>query len=126
MRSLASTNARLLCPSAQPDSTEAVVFGIASGTVDEPRMIPLAQPQPVTDELLALSSPVNPLRFSVSQLLARNRHVGTTTACSVVSPARLLNCSLSLPNGFNPAACAPDAAGGDKRGRRRAGGAHRS
>jgi hypothetical protein len=126
MRSLASTNARLLCPSAQPDSTEAVVFGIASGTVDEPRMIPLAQPQPVTDELLALSSPVNPtevFRFAAPCAEQACRHYDGMQCRLASKIAQLLPI---VTERLQPAACAPDAAGGDKRGRRRAGGAHRS
>jgi hypothetical protein len=39
---------------------DAVVFGLVRGTVDEPRVFPLAKPQPVTPELLALAAPVRP------------------------------------------------------------------
>jgi len=58
---------RLSCPSAQPDSPESVVFGIVEGTVDAPRMTPLAKTQAVSPEILALATPVNPaevFRFS--------------------------------------------------------------
>jgi len=48
------------CPSAQPDWADSVVFGIVGGTVEEPRLVHLTEPQPVTDELLSLSHPVNP------------------------------------------------------------------
>lgn len=55
------TNANLSrCPSAQPDWADSVVFGIISGTVEEPRLIHLTKTQPVTEELLSLSQPVNP------------------------------------------------------------------
>ena len=50
----------ILCPSAQPEMAGSVVFGVVGGTADEPRSIPLSQPQPVTPELLALSGPVKP------------------------------------------------------------------
>jgi hypothetical protein len=49
-----------LCPSARPESGESVVFGIISGTVAEPRVAYLKQPQPVTDELIAKASPITP------------------------------------------------------------------
>ena len=48
------------CPSANPDMEGAKLFGVIGGTVDAPRMIHMAEPLPVTDELLALSGPVNP------------------------------------------------------------------
>jgi hypothetical protein len=49
-----------LCPSARPEFGESIVFGIISGTVAEPRVAYLKQPQPVTDELLAKASPITP------------------------------------------------------------------
>lgn len=49
-----------LCPSAQPKMADSVVFGIIQGTVAEPRLSHLAEPRLVTDELLALASPVKP------------------------------------------------------------------
>ena len=58
---------RLSCPSAQPGCPDSVVFGIVEGTVDAPRMTPLAKPLAVSPEILALSGPVNPtevFRFS--------------------------------------------------------------
>lgn len=57
----------LLCPSAQPDWEGSVVLGVVSGSVEEPRIAYLTEPQPVTDELLALTQPVAPteiLRFA--------------------------------------------------------------
>lgn len=51
---------RKLCPSAQADMEGSVVFGIVGGTVEEPRLIHLKKPQPVTEELLALAAPVEP------------------------------------------------------------------
>ncbi|MEQ8959980.1 MAG: nitrogen fixation protein, partial [Coleofasciculus sp. C2-GNP5-27] len=49
-----------LCPSAPPDTKDSVVFGIVGGTVDSPQVAYLREPQPITDELLALSEPVDP------------------------------------------------------------------
>jgi hypothetical protein len=49
-----------LCPSAQPEMNDSVVFGIVGGTVDQPRVAYLAEPQPVSPELLGLSAPVEP------------------------------------------------------------------
>lgn len=60
MKHTTHANAPPNCPSAQPDWEGSTVFGIIGGTVDEPRTAYLAEPQPVTDELLDLSGPVNP------------------------------------------------------------------
>jgi hypothetical protein len=49
-----------LCPSARPESLDSFVFGIVGGTVTEPRVSYLKQPQPITDELRAKASPVTP------------------------------------------------------------------
>ena len=51
---------RLVCPSAQPTMSDPVAFGVILGNDDEPRMVHLERPVPVTDELLALSEPVKP------------------------------------------------------------------
>jgi len=60
MKQNTATNAPPLCPSAQPEMEDSVVFGVVCGTVEEPRLAHLVEPQPVTDELLALSDPVAP------------------------------------------------------------------
>ncbi|OUL31096.1 nitrogen fixation protein [Nostoc sp. 106C] len=49
-----------LCPSARPEPENSVVFGLISGTVAEPRVAYLKQPQTLTDELIAKASPVTP------------------------------------------------------------------
>jgi hypothetical protein len=49
-----------LCPSAQPEWSDSVVFAIAAGTVETPQVLHLPEPQPVTKELLALAEPVTP------------------------------------------------------------------
>jgi hypothetical protein len=49
-----------LCPSSPPDTKDSVVFGIVGGTIDRLKVAYLREPQPITDELLALSEPVDP------------------------------------------------------------------
>ena len=49
-----------LCPSARAELADSVVFGVISGTLEEPHVAYLKQPQPVTDELIAKVSPVTP------------------------------------------------------------------
>jgi hypothetical protein len=48
------------CPSARPNLNESFAFGIAAGTVKEPRISYLQKVHPVTEELLALAEPVTP------------------------------------------------------------------
>jgi hypothetical protein len=55
-----STEKTTLCPSARPESENSVVFGIIGGTVAEPRVAYLKQPQPITDEIIAKTSPITP------------------------------------------------------------------
>lgn len=56
---LANTESTL-CPSAQPETPGSMLFGIVGGTAAEPRLMHLAKPQPVSDEILALAGPVKP------------------------------------------------------------------
>lgn len=49
-----------LCPSSRPEPGNSVVFGIISGSVTEPKVAYLKQPQPVTQELIAKASPITP------------------------------------------------------------------
>lgn len=55
-----STPRQTMCPSAQPDWEGSRVIGVVGGTPDEPQVAYLAEPTPVTDELLALARPVTP------------------------------------------------------------------
>jgi hypothetical protein len=55
-----TSDSRPLCPSAQPEMESSVVFGVVGGSVEEPRLAYLKEPQPVTDEILGLSGPVKP------------------------------------------------------------------
>ena len=48
----------VLCPSAPPDWSDAKVFGVVLGTADAPRVGYLAEPLPVTEEILALTGSV--------------------------------------------------------------------
>lgn len=49
-----------LCPSARPTLSQSVVFGVVSGTADEPRVVYLKQAQAITEELIAKVQPVTP------------------------------------------------------------------
>jgi hypothetical protein len=48
------------CPSAQPHLEGSTVLGVVGGTPDRPRLAYLAEPRPVTDEILALAGPAPP------------------------------------------------------------------
>jgi len=62
-----------LCPSARPEPGESFVFGIIGGTVAEPRVAYLKQPQPITDGLIAKVSPVTPAEvFRTASTCATN------------------------------------------------------
>ncbi len=50
----------LLCPSARPEMHGAMAFGVVAGSADEPRVAWLERPVPVTEELLAMTGPVEP------------------------------------------------------------------
>lgn len=49
-----------LCPSARPEMADSAVFGVITGTVEEPRVTYLNQRQPVTEQLMAKSGSVTP------------------------------------------------------------------
>jgi hypothetical protein len=49
-----------LCPSAQPQMSDAVVFAVVAGTPEERRAGYLAEPLPASDEVLALAGPAKP------------------------------------------------------------------
>lgn len=50
----------LLCPSAQPEMDQAVVFGIIGGSISEPRVGYLDRPSRVSDELSNFPKEVHP------------------------------------------------------------------
>jgi len=60
MKDMTANRTTPLCPSARPEWVDSTVFGVVSGTVEEPRVAYLNQRQPVTDELMALSGSVTP------------------------------------------------------------------
>jgi hypothetical protein len=49
-----------LCPSAQPQMADAVVFAVVAGTPEERRAGYLAEPLPTGEEVLALAAPAKP------------------------------------------------------------------
>ncbi len=62
-----------LCPSAIPELKNSAVFGVVTGTVDEPHVNYFKQPLPVTDELNSVSLPVTPTEvFRISAECASN------------------------------------------------------
>jgi hypothetical protein len=60
MKDITANKTTPLCPSARPEWENSAVFGVVTGTVEEPRVTYLNQRQPVTDELMALSGSVTP------------------------------------------------------------------
>jgi hypothetical protein len=60
MENTTDTNNIPLCPSARPEMANSVAFAVVVGTVEEPRLAHLAEPLPVTEELLSLAEPVSP------------------------------------------------------------------
>jgi hypothetical protein len=66
-----------LCPSARPEMLGSTIFGVIGGDVDEPRVSYLADPQPVSDDLLTLAEPLAPtevFRFAAPCGGGRCRH----------------------------------------------------
>jgi hypothetical protein len=77
MQDKTETTSGALCPSAQPDMDNSFVFGVVGGTVDQPLLGYLVKPQPVTEELLALSGPVHlteVFRFAASCATSKCQH----------------------------------------------------
>lgn len=74
----------LLCPSAQPEMSQSMVLGVMGGTEEEPRLSYLEEPQPVSDDLLALTGPVRPTE--IFRFAARCEE----SACSHFDGARCL------------------------------------
>lgn len=64
----------LFCPSAQPDWEGAKAFGVVLGSVEEPRVSYLAEAQPMTQEVVELTSPVSAAEvFRIAAPCATNR-----------------------------------------------------
>ena len=60
MKEDSQDDTRHLCPSSRPELAECVLFGVAGGSVEAPRVIYLRQAHAVTDELLSLAGPATP------------------------------------------------------------------
>lgn len=93
MSNISTSKTQSLCPSAQPDWENSVVLGVVSGTVEEPRLAYLIEPQPVTDELLALTKPVLPtevLRFAAPCAGIACKHFDGTNCRLVARTVQLL------------------------------------
>ena len=54
------SNRKIMCPSAQPEMTGSVAFGVVGGTAEDPRVSWIEKPVPVTAEILALTGEVPP------------------------------------------------------------------
>lgn len=66
-----------LCPSSKPELDKAIVYGVVTGTIAEPRVAYLKQPEFVTEELLAKISPITPtevLRIASSCVTSNCQH----------------------------------------------------
>ncbi len=55
-----SSDLPLMCPSAQPEMSDASVFGVIQGSPSEPRVAYLERPVALTPEVAALAKPVEP------------------------------------------------------------------
>jgi hypothetical protein len=79
----------LMCPSVPPHYPGAVAFGVVTGSVEAPDMIPLIPAVPVTDELLAMAAPVSPgevFRFAAGCIQGGCRHwEAGTERCRLVA-----------------------------------------
>jgi hypothetical protein len=63
-----------LCPSARPEGSDSVVFGVIGGSVEQPDVKYLPESQPITEELIALASPVTPTEvFRIADTCATNK-----------------------------------------------------
>lgn len=72
-----SATDQLLCPSALSDQKGSIVIGIVGGTIEEPRVGYLVEPQPVTHDILALTGPATPtevLRFAAPCAGSKCKH----------------------------------------------------
>lgn len=76
------------CPSTYPHVADAEAFAVVAGTPDQPEVVYLDKPTPVTDELLALAGPVAPteiFRFTAPCAQAKCQHFDTSNSrCKLV------------------------------------------
>jgi hypothetical protein len=88
-----------LCPSAQPEMAGSLLFGVVGGTVAEPRLGYLREPQPVTAELLSLADPVPPtevFRFAAPCAGAGCRHFEGTRCRLATRIVQLLPAAVAV------------------------------
>jgi hypothetical protein len=97
-----------LCPSAQPGMAGGVVFGIAGGSAETPRVAYLAEPVPITPAVLALAGPVSPaevFRFAAPCAGQACRHFDGASCGLVTKIVRLVP---PVVAGVPPCALRPD------------------
>ena len=114
------------CPSAEPHMEGSTVLGVVGGTPEQPRLAYLAEPRPVTEELLALSVPVLPtaiFRFGAPCAGHACRHFDGADCRLATRIVQLLPRSWT---GCPRAISGRTAAGGSRRAKRPASGARRS
>ncbi len=79
---------KTLCPSAPYDSPDAKIFGVVTGSVEQPEVTFLDKPEPVTDELLELAKPASPKEvFRISSPCAQgncSHFNGESNTCRLV------------------------------------------
>lgn len=87
------TRRPLLCPSARADAPDAMVIGVVSGPVGEPRVWPLEHPVPVTEAILDSTAPLpatRVLRISAACLQEECRHFAGNQCAFAAKVVRLL------------------------------------
>ncbi|MEN9517904.1 MAG: hypothetical protein RLZZ381_492 [Cyanobacteriota bacterium] len=63
-----------LCPSARPETPNSIVFGVIAGSIEQPDVKYLSEPQPITEELTELAKPVTPTEvFRIAGICATNQ-----------------------------------------------------
>ncbi len=82
-----------LCPSSLPDQQGSMIIGVVGGTIEEPRVAYLAEPQAVTDEILTLTEPAAPtevLRFAAPCVSGKCKHFDGANCRLVTRVVQLL------------------------------------
>ena len=98
---------QLLCPSARPEMDGSFVFGVIDGPVSAPLVAYLAQPQPVTDDLLLMTQPAAPtevFRFAAPCVGTDCQHFDGTN-CQLA--ARIAKALPQAVDGLPPCAIRP-------------------
>ena len=112
---------------AQPHMEGSTVLGVVGGTPEQPRLAYLAEPRPVTEDLLALAAPVLPTAiFRFGAPCAGPRLPAFRRRRIVASPRVSSSCCPQSWTGCPRAISGQTAAGGSKRAKRPASAARRS